>query len=43
VEVLCALDEEADQENSSHEIVISGFVVERDSVVDISGELHENE
>jgi LacI family transcriptional regulator len=43
VEVLCALDEPVDSERSSHEIVISGFLVERDSVVDISGESRENQ
>jgi LacI family transcriptional regulator len=43
VEVLCTLDESTDPEKSSREIVISGFVVERDSVVDISEESHENQ
>jgi LacI family transcriptional regulator len=42
VEVLCTLDEPMDSETSSQEIVISGFLVERDSVIDISGDSHEN-
>jgi LacI family transcriptional regulator len=42
VEVLCTLDEITDPGNPSQEIVISGFLVERDSVIDISGEPHED-
>jgi LacI family transcriptional regulator len=43
VEVLCTLDKSVEAEKPSQKIVVPGFLVERESVIDLSEKLHENQ